>query len=251
MKLEKHKLFDDKSDLYEKARPIYPENLYQHLSNLCSIKSKVWDCACGNGQAAISLANYFDEVIATDISEKQIENAKSIENVQFIISRSEKTNFPDNSFDLICVAQALHWFDFNDFWPEVKRVLKPNGVFSAWGYTWPMLPLELDLIFKDLILNVIEPYWAPQNKLLLDHYKDIDFPFRKVDSPSFAMAVNWNLQEFFNFIHTFSATRRCMEKEGTEFFDKAYTAMETKWGVSEERKNIDFEFVFYAGIMKQ
>ncbi len=247
--MDHHKLFNDKSNLYEAARPVYPEQLYQYLSDLCQAKDLAWDCACGNGQAAENLAQIFDTVIATDISEEQIKNAKIIDNVEFAVSSAESTDFLDNSFDLICVAQALHWFNFEAFWPEVKRVLKPGGIFSAWGYNWPSISPELDSIFQEFILDVIEPYWAPQNRLLWNHYKEIEFPFEKLNSPNFTMDVNWNLNEFFDFIHTFSATRRYMEKHGTVFFDTAFNAMARQWGDIEQKKIISLDFVFYAGKM--
>jgi ubiquinone/menaquinone biosynthesis C-methylase UbiE len=48
------------------------------------------------------------------------------------VQSAESTTFIDESFDAVCVAQALHWFDYELFWPEVQRVLKPSGVFAAW-----------------------------------------------------------------------------------------------------------------------
>ncbi|WP_162674666.1 class I SAM-dependent methyltransferase [Vibrio variabilis] len=198
-----HTLFSVKSDLYEEARPSYPSELYQYLLSITPSKSNAWDCACGNGQAAESLAVHFDNVIATDVSEQQIENAKSVGNVEYLVTKSEKTPFTDNTFDLVCVAQALHWFEFDAFWPEVHRVLKPQGVFAAWGYTWPSISPEIDQIFEATILKKIEPYWAAQNRLLWDHYKDVDFPFKQLDVPDIKMQVDWSLDEFISFIQTF------------------------------------------------
>lgn len=240
-------LFNDKTELYASARPHYPQELFLYLSGLCSSRNRAWDCACGNGQAAESLAKIFDKVIATDISKQQILSAKNIENVEFSVSPAESTGFSERSFDLVCVAQALHWFNLENFWPEVQRVLKPDGVFSAWGYTWPSISPNLDSLFEEKILTVIEPYWAPQNKLLWNHYKDVDFPFAKINSPEFTMAVNWNLDEFFDFVHTFSATRRCLEEHGSDFFKHALKTMALQWGEAEQKKTVHLDFVLYVG----
>jgi len=248
---EYHKLFNSKSKLYETARPAYPEELFQHLSDVCSSRNRVWDCGCGNGQAAESLAKIFKKVSATDISEQQIRNAKLRKNIEYAVSSAEQTEFADNSFDLVCVAQALHWFHFETFWPEVTRVIKPNGVFSTWGYTWPSISPDLDRIFKELVLDKIEPYWAPQNRLLWDHYVDINFPFNKVDSPDFTMEVSWNINQFFDFIHTFSATRQCMKNQGTLFFETAFNTMSRVWGSAEEKRIVHLDFVFYAGKIRK
>ncbi|CZF86278.1 class I SAM-dependent methyltransferase [Grimontia marina] len=242
-----HSLFNDKSDLYEKARPVYPDEIYRYLVSISPSNLKAWDCACGNGQVSEGLSHCFEGVIATDVSEQQIANAKQFDNVIYRVMPSESTDFPDDSFDLVCVAQALHWFDFPVFWPEVKRVLKPDGVFAAWGYTWPVLPDEIERIFHDQILNVIAPYWATQNSLLTGHYKDVEFPFERLSSPKFEMKVEWNLDQFFDFIKTFSATRRCTEEHGEAFLDAAYEQIETHWSADEKPRVIPLEFVFYAG----
>lgn len=245
--MDHHKLFDDKAELYESSRPTYPTELYEYLSSLCPSHRSAWDCACGNGQAATSLVNHFDDIYATDISEEQIGNAKQHTRINYKVAPSETSGLQSESCDLVCVAQALHWFDHDIFWPEVLRVLRPGGIFSAWGYNWPILEKELEVIFRTLILDVVDSYWAPQNQLIWDHYKDIDFPFNTIVSPKPTMEVAWNLNEFFNFIHTFSATRRCIEDIGNNFFNLAYDRAIEAWGEPESKKVIAFDFVFYVG----
>ena len=244
-------LFNDKSSLYQSARPTYPSNLYSHLASLCPSNDTVWDCGCGNGQASISLVEHFKTVSATDISEQQIANNMPHERIQYSVSPAEITQFTNNSFDLVCVAQALHWFDFDRFWPEVDRVLKPNGVFAAWGYNFPIWGEALEPIIQELILDVIEPYWAINNSVLWQHYRDVDFPYKQLDSPEFNMIGHWNLQGLFDLIHTFSATRRCMDDIGDEFFQKAFrqahTVWKERWGNIEQKQNFDLEFVFISG----
>lgn len=39
----------------------------------------------------------------------------------------------DNSVQLVSVANALHWFEFDRFFAEVKRILVPNGVLMVWS----------------------------------------------------------------------------------------------------------------------
>jgi len=248
--MDHHKLFSDKSDLYESSRPTYPSELYDYLSSISPSNELVWDCACGNGQAAIDLADRFESVYATDVSKEQIENAKQHPKINYDVSASEECALQNGSCDLICVAQALHWFDYDAFWPEALRVLKPGGIFSAWGYNWPILEEELDSIFKADILNVVEPYWAPHNKLIWNHYRGVNFPFEEVEAPKPIMEIHWNLDEFFNFIHTFSATRRCIDANGNRFFEQAYTKAKKVWGNPEVRKTMVFDFVLYVGKKK-
>src|SRR4030095_11116914 len=126
--------FATQSDQYVKFRPTYPDELYQFLLPLVKTKDAAWDCGTGNGQVAQELSKHFKKVYATDISEKQIKNAIQRENIFYKVESAERTSFPDKSFDLITVAQAIHWFDFGAFYKEVERTIKPNGVLAVIGY---------------------------------------------------------------------------------------------------------------------
>ena len=127
------KLFCNNADLYASSRPMYPKELFDFIASLVQSHDAAWDCATGNGQAAIGMAKHFSKVEATDISKEQITSAFYSENIKYSVQSGESTNFRDNQFDLVNVAQALHWFDHEKFWGEVARVLKPNGVFVAFS----------------------------------------------------------------------------------------------------------------------
>jgi len=62
----------------------------------------------------------FSEVQATDVSAHRA-NAIPETNVHYSVQPAEATNFPDAYFDAVIVAQALHWFDLDQFWVEVNR----------------------------------------------------------------------------------------------------------------------------------
>lgn len=242
-----HQLFADNSDIYAASRPTYPAALYEYLVSLCPQTKSVWDAACGTGQAAVDLSRYFTQVAATDISLSQIEAASQRPNIDYSVQPAEATTFPDNAFDCVCVAQALHWFNFDLFWPEVKRVLKPNGLFAAWGYAWFTIALDIDTLIKTMFLDVVEPFWASQNQLLWNLYREVSLPFSRIDPPAFMLQVNWNLAELFSYLHSWSASRRCMAAQGTTFFDDAYTAVASKWGDVSKKRQITMDFCLLVG----
>jgi SAM-dependent methyltransferase len=242
-----HKLFSDKSDLYAHARPEYPQEVFTYLASICPSTHLAWDSACGNGQAAMGLIKEFDRVYASDVSKEQISNAKAHSRIRYEAVRSENTLLESDSCDLICVAQALHWFDYDLFWPEARRILKPGGIFTAIGYNWASVNEEIDLEVDKHVFDIIKPYWATQNQLIWDHYRDLQIPFAKLDTPKFVMEVNWSLKELFGFMHTFSATRRCMDAIGGQFFEDAYAIVAEFWGEPNIKRPVEFDFVFYVG----
>lgn len=202
--------FAQKSNEYAEARPQYPETLFQWLADRTKGKNLAWDVATGNGQSAVSLANHFVHVHATDISAEQIAHATQRHNITYEVSMAERSGFPDDSFDVVTVAQALHWFDFTLFWPEVSRVAKHGAFFFAWGYDWPTTIPEIDDMLVSSFRKIIHPFWADNNRLLWDGYqtKDIVFPFQRLEVPIFTIQVEWRLNQLVNYMMTWSAYKR-------------------------------------------
>src|SRR5919204_639102 len=116
---------------YAKFRPRYPQELFNYLGSIAPSRQLAWDCATGNGQAAVGLASVFEHVIATDASEKQIANAQSHEIIEYRVAPAENSGIGSETIDLIMVAQALHWFDLDRFYAEARRVLKFDGRLAA------------------------------------------------------------------------------------------------------------------------
>src|SRR6185295_14341267 len=97
--------FSKQAAVYAKYRPTYPQELFSFILGHIENKQLALDCGTGNGQSAKELAKYFGKVFATDISQKQIDKAHRAANIFYSVQPAERTNFPDNNFDLITVSQ--------------------------------------------------------------------------------------------------------------------------------------------------
>jgi len=247
MPLHHHEYFSDKAPLYAAARPRYPDALFEFLCEQCSDLDCAWDCATGSGQTAWSLAHFFRQVEATDVSAEQIAQAVQHERIRYGVQPAEHTNFSNDTFSLVTVAQALHWFEFDAFWPEVQRVLKPGGLFAAWAYSWFHIGDEVDEIISELLLDKIAGFWAQQNRLAWDGYRDIPFPFTPVATPDIKFIPRWNLAELLSYVGTWSAVRRCDEAHGSACLTPLATALEQVWGPREEKKEVAMDFYLLAG----
>jgi SAM-dependent methyltransferase len=245
--IDTRQLFSVKSDEYAAARPHYPRALFEYLVGLCPDAQRAWDCGTGSGQAAVALAEWFAEVDATDVSPQQIANAVPHARVRYSTQPAEGTDFPNACFSLVTVAQALHWFDFGRFWPEVHRVLRPGGIFAAWTYTTPFVSAALDAIVATRLLSAIKDYWAPQNRLAWDAYATVPFPFHELAPPPVTMQVSWNLAQFTAYLGTWSATRRCSDANGSTFFDTFRSELEAAWGDPSRPRVVRMEFFCRVG----
>ena len=247
MTLDTRQLFSVKSDEYAAARPQYPPELFDYIIRVCASRDRAWDCGTGSGQAAVVLAEWFAEVEATDVSPQQIANARAHARVRYSVQPAERTTFADRHFSLVTVAQALHWFDFDRFWPEVQRVLQPGGVVAAWTYTLPHVTAELDRIVDAKLLNLIRTYWAPQNRLAWDAYANVPFPFHELEVPQFDMRLSWTLDQFIAYLKTWSATRLCLDAKGPEFFADFVTELKGAWGEPTTTREVSMDFFCRIG----
>ncbi len=205
--------FSVNSDSYASARPHYPAALYEWILSHCAGRETAWDCATGTGQAALALSPHFGTVQASDISAPQITHADSRPNIVYQLQHAEKTDFPDGTFDLVTVAQALHWFDYSLFWDEVVRVSRERAFFCAWGYSWfDCDPAVQDLLAKPF-LSLIEPFWASNNRILWRGFQsdEIHFPFERVEAPALSIEVSWTLPQLVAYMKTWSAYKRAVE----------------------------------------
>ncbi|WKZ58945.1 MAG: class I SAM-dependent methyltransferase [Cyclobacteriaceae bacterium] len=200
--------FSGHSKLYATFRPTYPEALYEFIFKHVRQFDKAWDCATGNGQVAHVLAKHFKQVYATDISSEQIKHAHQEKNIVYKVEPAEQTSFANNQFDLITVAQAMHWLQPEDFFREVTRVVKPGAILAVWGYANCFVNSEIDKHFVHFYQHIVGPYWDKARVLIEQHYQPISFPFEEIPSPPFQIQVNWNLEQFAGYITTWSATQK-------------------------------------------
>lgn len=222
--------FSDQSDRYATARPEYPRKLFETIAKNSPDTESVWDCGTGNGQAAIGLAEFFNLVRATDPSSSQIEQAFVHERINYSVHAAESVPFENGSMSAVTSAQSLHWFDHERFFGEVTRVLKPGGLFCAWGYSWPELPNDLDMIQSREILTPIEPFWAVQNRLLWNGFRDIEIPLEEVQFPTFVLECHWSVGQYLAYISTWSAMKLAVASGGEPFLRSVETEMRARWG---------------------
>jgi multimeric flavodoxin WrbA len=106
---------------------------------------------------------------------------------------------------------------------------------------------KIDLILQQEILDIIESYWNPRINLLRNGYRSIDFPFEPIQVPLITMKIWWTLPELLAYMHTWSATRQCIQKQGTKFFETLSDKLLSVWGKSEEKREITMNFHIIAG----
>jgi SAM-dependent methyltransferase len=115
---------------YLEGRPPIHATIIRELRTLIGLTTPVRraiDVACGVGQSTVALKTIADDVVGTDSSEAMLQLATSADSVTYVGAAAEALPFMDRAFELMTVALAIHWLDRERFFPEVGRVLVPNG----------------------------------------------------------------------------------------------------------------------------
>jgi SAM-dependent methyltransferase len=220
---------------YARFRPDYPDALFDWLAEAAPGRSLAWDCATGNGQAALPLARRFARVLATDASALQVRQARPDPRVLYAVATAEAAPLEPRSVDLVTVAQALHWFDRPRFWSETARVLAPDGLVAVWYYDLLEVTPEVDAVVQRLYHDVVGPYWPAERALVEAGYAALEFPFREIEPPPFRIEKRWTLADLEGYLRTWSATRRYVEVVGEDPLPTVADALGRAWGDREVR----------------
>lgn len=153
--MNEHK-FDKKGEIYSKARPSYPDELFIYLKdqNLISESTLAADIGSGTGIFTKKLCPYVSRVFAVEPNDGMRSVAEdkytAYENIISVNGSAEDTKLSDKSVDFITVAQAFHWFDRQSFKTECRRILKNDGNILL---VWNDRDAESELIRENYDIN--------------------------------------------------------------------------------------------------
>lgn len=233
---------------YARYRPRYPRALFDFVSGLCAQHRTAWDCATGNGQAAVELARYFEHVVATDASADQIAHATPHAGVTYRVATAEESGLADASVDLVTVAQALHWFDLDRFYSEVRRVTVPGGAVIAWSYGDPILddPV-LDGILRRFNHGTVGAYWPAERHAIGEGYRQLPFPFTAVPTPPLMLEQVWTLPELVGYLRTWSAVTAYRAAHGMDPVAELEVELGRRWDLERAARLVRWPLVILAG----
>jgi SAM-dependent methyltransferase len=222
--------FSGHAGSYARYRPDYPPELFDYLATLTPRHEIALDCATGSGQAAVGLTKHFDRVIASDGSVAQLRNAQAHPHVAYLANLAEQPALQDASVDLAAAAQAAHWFDHDRFHPEMRRVLRDDGVLALWTYGLAFVAPPIDAVVRHYYDEIVGPYWPPERRHVESAYRDLPFPWREITAPQFELRLDWDLDDFIGYVGTWSATQRYTKVSGADPLPVLRAEIAPLWG---------------------
>jgi SAM-dependent methyltransferase len=241
--------FSGHAAVYATFRPTYPAALFDFVTSLTPGRALAWDCATGNGQAAIGLADAFARVIATDASTAQLAHATPHPGIEYRQAPAEDSGIAGGTVDLVTVATAVHWLDFDRFYAEVRRVLAPGGALAVWAYNLARVNPQVDALIDHLARDVVGTYWPPERKWVDDDYRDLPFPFEEVAVPQVWIEAHWDLPRLLDYFQTWSSTNRYREATGLDPLAAAREDFARAWGDPAEVREVRWPVMMRAGML--
>lgn len=239
--------FSRRAEGYARARPGYPDALYDALATLAPGRTLAWDCATGSGQAAVPLGDRFEHVFASDASPQQLAHRFRHPRVHYAIARAERAPLRDAAADLVTVAAAVHWFELDAFYAEALRVLRPGGALAVWGYLESRVDPAVDRIMKTYIHETLKADWPERMQYGLAGYRTLPFPLPRVALPPFDSVLHWTLHELRAFIETWSGTQRYQARTGRDPLDDLGPRLAEAWGDPERVREVRWPLMVLAG----
>ncbi|KAL5994666.1 hypothetical protein ACLOJK_024719 [Asimina triloba] len=244
-------LFNRQAKQYAEGRPSYPLELFQFIASKTPEHELAWDVGTGNGQAAVSLAGFYKNVVGTDTSAEQLSFAEKLPNVRYqqttpalTVDELKAKVGPHQTVDLVTVAQAFHWFDRPTFYQHVKWLSKrPNGVLAVWCYTLPRINDSIDAII-DRVYAELEPFWAAPRKMVDDEYRSFEFPFEPVEGTEhtgpfeFEAKQSMDLDAYLTYIQSWSAYQIARQKGIEHLTEEVVEDFKRAWGGEDEKHSI-------------
>ncbi|KAK9111501.1 hypothetical protein Scep_019020 [Stephania cephalantha] len=256
-------LYDKQAEVYLSVRPKYPREWFSMLSALTPHHSLAWDAGTGNGQAAIDVAEFYDEVVATDVSEPQISLSMPHPKVKYIHTPPSMSDDEliamfggEGLVDLVTVASAVHWFDLPRFYSVVKRLLrKPGGIIAVWSYrhfTIDGAPPSLELTMRRFIESAL-PFWNQGVSYVINEYKTLPFPFESVGLGSKGEPLMLEMKQEASFevclgvIKSWSVISTAKEQGMDLLNEGVVKELETAWGGTDVIRTLNYKTFMLVG----
>jgi SAM-dependent methyltransferase len=234
--------FSKQADLYAKYRPGYPEEMFTFIFEHLNQKKIAWDCATGSGQVAHYLSNYFDKVFANDISKEQLSYAPKKSNIIYQNTRAEDSKLPNDTFDLITIAQAIHWLNFDQFYDEVHRTARKNSLLAVIGYGMIRISDAINPIIDELYEEAFGQYFNKNRTYLDKQYQTIPFPYDEISAPDFKITYQWSLSHLKGYFNSWSAIQKIKTEQNYNPVDKTISELNSKLF---DTKNIQVNFPIF------
>jgi SAM-dependent methyltransferase len=147
--------FDEVPELYDRARPKYPREVFDDLVSLTGLArgDRILEIGPGTGQATLPLAERGLEIVGLELGAGLAavarRNLAAHPRVQIVEATFEDWDPGGERFDAVVAFTAFHWIDPATRYVRSAELLRPGGHLAVVA-TDHVLPADGDRFFADV-----------------------------------------------------------------------------------------------------
>jgi len=209
--------FDTAADLYEAARPSYPDELFDDLVELAGLEQsdRLLEIGCATGKATRSMLERGFSVVCVEMGAQLVERARrtlSGRPVEIHVAPFEVWEGEPEAFDLVYAATAWHWVDPEVRYRKAHRLLRSGGHLAFWS-ALHAFPAGFDPFFSEIqeVYDAIgESHpgeWPPPPpEDVPDEAAEIEASglFKDVQVRRYVWELSYTSREYIDLLNTFS-----------------------------------------------
>jgi SAM-dependent methyltransferase len=233
--------FEEVPELYDRARPTYPDELFDDLAALAGLGegARVLEIGCGTGQATLPLARRGYSVLCVELGEGLAAAARRklapFSNVDIVRANFE-TWEPDRAdFDAIVAFTAFHWVDPELRYEKSARLLREHGSLGVGGTLhvqrpggdpfWAAVQEDYDAVVPS---DATDPPPLPEEIDDLSEEIEASGRFEYVGVRRYVWDLEYTADEYISLLNTYSGHRALDDERRTQLYDRIRRRIEAR-----------------------
>ena len=132
--------FDGVAQLYDSARPPYPEALFDDIVSYARLheNARILEVGCGTGQATLPMARRGYAIDGVELGAKMATIARdklsAFPKANIICANFETVSLPRETYNLLLSATAFHWINPAIRFQKARDLLVPGGALALFWH---------------------------------------------------------------------------------------------------------------------
>ena len=209
--------FNLAADLYEAARPSYPEELFDDLVELAGLEpgARLLEIGCATGKATSPLLKRGFRVKCVEMGPQLAQRARDrLEGFPFEVDVAsfETWEGPAEAFDPIFAATTWHWIDPAVRYAKAHRLLRSDGHLAFWSAQHAFPPgfdpffAEIQHVYDEIGESHPGEWPPPPPERVADQADEIETSglFLNVEVRRYIWERTYTAEEYISLLNTFS-----------------------------------------------
>ena len=241
---ERHDLrrtFGEIPELYERARPLYPPEIFADLTRLSDVPpgGRILEIGPGTGQATLPLAEAGFEIVAVELTPELASFVRrklaGFGNVAIVNAPFESWVPTAERFDAVVAFTAFHWLDPEVRFSKPAELLRPRGSLAVVS-TQHVLPADGDPFWSAVQedYDAVDPRDDNTPPPLPDDVRDLSSEidasgyFDAAAQRRYVWDVTYTADEYVALLDTYSGHRRLSPEQRDELYSRIRRRIEAR-----------------------